>query len=348
VAQRAAKLWQQLGDSRARADALLLEGIALRLLGRWEEALVVLQEAVRLAREAGALYVCGHASYHIGYSYLQSGQWERAAATIAVALDLGKQSGNMVFYGSSSFLQGVLQYQRGDWTAARSWFLETQRHNGRATRVVIRAYAPYGQGLICVASSDVEEGARYLEEAISISQNGRLSFILHRAQRDLAEVELVQGQAVEAQVRLQPIIESPDCEQYNDITPMLPMLAWACIELGDERQAEALLDRALPQAEAQHHILAVLDILRIRALLSTRRERWEEGCQTLEQALVLARSMPHPYAEAKLLYVAGQLQAARRDTPAARENFLAALSNCTQLGERLYAVHIERDLTALG
>jgi class 3 adenylate cyclase/tetratricopeptide (TPR) repeat protein len=62
AAQRAVQFWGQLGDARARADALLLQGIALRLLGRWEEGLVVLEEAVRLAREAGALYVCAHAS----------------------------------------------------------------------------------------------------------------------------------------------------------------------------------------------------------------------------------------------------------------------------------------------
>jgi hypothetical protein len=68
----------------------------------------------------------------------------------------------------------------------------------------------------------------------------------------------------------------------------------------------------------------------------------------LEQALSLARSMPHPYAEAKLLYVAGQLEAASGDSCAAREHFIAALSICAGLGERLYAGRIERELMALG
>jgi tetratricopeptide (TPR) repeat protein len=265
-----------------------------------------------------------------------------------VALDLGKQSGNAFFYAGASFLQGVLQYQRGDWAATRTWFEQAQRYYGHSTRVVVRSYVPYGQGLIQVVTGDIEKGLQSLREAILQTEDVGFLFLLHRAQRDMAEVELVRGQAREARMRLQPITESPGCEQYNDITPMLPLLAWACIELGDGSQAEALLERALLQAEAQHHILAVLDILRVRALLYTRRERWEEGCQTLEQALVLARSMPHPYAEAKLLYIAGQLQAARGDTLTARQHFLAALSNCTQLGEWLYAVNIERDLSVLG
>jgi hypothetical protein len=73
--------------------------------------------------------------------------------------------------------------------------------------------------LIRTGVGDLEEGVRYLEEAISISQDGGLPFILHRAQRDMAEIELVLGQAVKAQVRLPPIAQSPGCEQYNDITP---------------------------------------------------------------------------------------------------------------------------------
>jgi tetratricopeptide (TPR) repeat protein len=325
----------------------MLQGIGLRLLGRWEEALVVLQEAVRLARDSGALYVCGHASYHIGYSYLQSGQWERAAATIAVALDLGKQSGNENFSGSASFLQGMLDLYRGDWAAARTWYEEVPRHHW-SQRATAWAYVPFGQGLIRVVTGDVEAGVHYLQEAISHKGGGGLPFIVHRAQRDLAEVELVQGQAVEAQVRLQPIVQTPGHEQYNDITPMLPMLAWACIELGDERQAETLLDRAAPLAEAQHHYLALLDVLRVRGLLYTRMERFALAQAALDDALSRARSMPHPYAEAKLLYTYGRLQAARGTTTAALDRFTEAGLICQRLGEQLYAVHIEREMKALG
>jgi tetratricopeptide (TPR) repeat protein len=347
AAQRAVRLWGQLGDGRAHADALLLQGIGLRLLGRWEEGLDVLGAAARLAREFGALYVWAHASYHIGYSYLQSGQWEPAGATIGVALDLNKQAGNESFYGSSSFLRGLLEYQRGEWGAMWDWFEQLPRHY-RALRVVTRAYAPYGQGLIRVITGEVEEGERFLREAISIAENGRLQFLLHRAQRDLAEIELVQGQSMEARVRLQPIIESPGFEQYNDITPMLPMLAWACIELGDDSQAETLLERVGPQAEAQHHFLALLDVLRVRGLLCIKQQRWQEGREVLRQALTLACEMPHPYAEAKLLYASGCLEAARGDADTARQQFSAALAICGRLGERLYAERIEREVASLG
>jgi tetratricopeptide (TPR) repeat protein len=347
AAERAARLWEELGDARARADALLLRGIALRVLGHWEEGLVVLEETAKEAREAGALYVCAHASYHMGYSYLQSGEWEQAAATIEVALDLNQQSGNQMFYGSSSFLQGLLEYHRGDWAAARHWFEQPQRHHGHASRVVTRAYAPIGPGLIRAVTGDLEEGVRYLQKAISICQDEGVPFILHRAQREMAEVELNLGRAVEARMRLQPIVEAPGYEPYNDVTPLLPLLAWACLEMGDESQAEALLVRAAPQAEAQRHYLALLDVLRVRGLLCIKQQHWQEGQEVLDQALTLARAMPHPYAEAKGLYTSGRLEAARGDPTTARQQFTAALSICTQLGERLYAEHIEREVSAL-
>jgi tetratricopeptide (TPR) repeat protein len=347
AAERAAQLWGQLEDARARADALLLRGIALRVLGHWEEGLVVLKEVVKGARETGALYVCAHAAYQLGYSYLQSGEWDKAAATIAVALDLNKQSGNQMFYGSSAFLQGLLEYHRGDWAAARHWFEQAQRHFGHASRTVTRAYAPIGPGLIGAVTGDLEEGLRYLQKAISISQDEGVPFILHRAQREMAEVELVLGHAAEARMRLQPIVETPGYGAYNDVTPLLPLLAWACIELGDERQAETLLERAAPQAKAQHHELALLDVLRVRGLLCIKQQCWQDGRKVLEQALTLARGMPHPYAEAKVLYTTGCLDAACGEPAAARRRFTASLTICTQLGERLYAESIEREMSAL-
>ncbi|MGO8947508.1 MAG: BREX system ATP-binding domain-containing protein [Ktedonobacterales bacterium] len=347
AAERAARLWEELGDAQARADALLLRGIALRVLGHWEQGLVVLEETAKEAREAGALYVCGHASYHMGYSYLQSGQWEQAAANIKVALDLNKQSGNQMFYGSSSFLQGLLEYHRGDWAAARHWFEEPQSHYRHASREETRAYAPIGLGLIRAVTGDLEEGVRYLQEAISICRDEGVPFILHRAQRELAEVDLVLGRAAETSMRLRPIVEALGYEAYNDVTPLLPLLAWACVELGDESKAEILLEQAAPQAEAQRHYLALLDVLRVRGLLCIKQQNWQAGQKALDQALTIARGMPHPYAKAKVLYTAGCLEAAGGDLATARQQFTAALAICSQLGERLYAGRIESEVSAL-
>jgi hypothetical protein len=57
--------------------------------------------------------------------------------------------------------------------------------------------------------------------------------------------------------------------------------------------------------------------------------------------------LPYPYAEAKALWVYGQLEATRGDPAAARGRFEEALAICVKLGERLYCPHIERNLSDL-
>jgi hypothetical protein len=57
--------------------------------------------------------------------------------------------------------------------------------------------------------------------------------------------------------------------------------------------------------------------------------------------------MPYPYAEAKALYVYGQLLVAKGEPGPAREQYWAALAICDQLGEGLYRPHIERALAVL-
>ncbi len=90
-----------------------------------------------------------------------------------------------------------------------------------------------------------------------------------------------------------------------------------------------------------------VDALRVQGLLATQQGRWAVAAEALDEALERTRAMPYPYAEAKTLWVYGQLEAARGDPVAARERFTPALAICDRLGEGLYRKRIERDLAAL-
>ncbi len=91
----------------------------------------------------------------------------------------------------------------------------------------------------------------------------------------------------------------------------------------------------------------LVDALRIKALLATRQGRWEEAEAALKEVLALCQAMPYPYAEAKALYVYGQLHEAKGEPERARERYEQALAICNRLGERLYAERIEGALMAL-
>ena len=51
--------------------------------------------------------------------------------------------------------------------------------------------------------------------------------------------------------------------------------------------------------------------------------------------------MPYPYAEAKALYVYGQLRTAQGEHDQARASFEEALAILNRLNERLYATRVE-------
>src|SRR5262249_25753448 len=90
--------------------------------------------------------------------------------------------------------------------------------------------------------------------------------------------------------------------------------------------------------------LILVDALGVGALVAVRQGRWQEAEAALEEALALCQAMLYLYAEAKVLYVYGQLDAARGEPEQAQKRFIAALTICDQLGEGLYRPHIERTL----
>jgi tetratricopeptide (TPR) repeat protein len=209
------------------------------------------------------------------------------------------------------------------------------------------AYAPFALGQLNLVTGHWPEGTRLLEEAVKHSTKGRNLHIQRKAQHELAEAELLMGRAQPAWLRLDPLVAVAGQEEEVDVIPLLPLIAWADLELEQSAPARALLEEAAERAHLQHHQLAMLDVLRVRAMLHLREEQWPAAEESLVQALASCRAMPYPYAEAKLLYCYGQMHAAKGEPERARERFEAALAICARLGEGLYRPHIEHALAAI-
>src|SRR5207245_1489607 len=122
---------------------------------------------------------------------------------------------------------------------------------------------------------------------------------------------------------------------------------WAHLELGDVAAAAALVGQALTLARAKNDRLALVDALRVQALLASRQHQWAEAEQALEEGLTLAHSMPYPYAEARLLHVYGAMHAQKGEPEPARERLEAALAIFRRLGARKDAERTEQALADL-
>jgi tetratricopeptide (TPR) repeat protein len=201
--------------------------------------------------------------------------------------------------------------------------------------------------LLCVVEGRREAGARYLDQAATIAKQSGGDTVLRLIEALWAECELLEGNAAAAYTRLVPLFEEGDLQERTRIE-LGVLRAWAAAQLGAEAEAATYVADSVKNAREQQMHLLLPDALRVQALWEISRHNWEEAQVALEQALFLCRTMPYPYAEAKALYVYGQLHAAQAQPQGARARFEEALSICSRLGERLYAGHIEAALACLG
>src|SRR5262249_49196962 len=143
--------------------------------------------------------------------------------------------------------------------------------------------------------------------SIALAQYSGILTMLRPAQAALAERDLLGGHPETARERLAPLLDRFPGQEEADVIPLLPLVAWAHLEMGGEDTAAEVVSPCLGRALASGHRLALPDALRVQALLALRQRRWDEARGVLEQALALVRTMPYPYAEAKALYVYGLL-----------------------------------------
>jgi hypothetical protein len=118
----------------------------------------------------------------------------------------------------------------------------------------------------------------------------------------MAEIDIVEDRAEAARARLVLLLDRPGLEEC-DVTVLLPVLAWAYLELGQVDLAENMVEQALRRARRETMCLVLVEALRVKAMIALRRGQQETTTHSLEEGLELARSMAYPYAEARLLYV---------------------------------------------
>jgi tetratricopeptide (TPR) repeat protein len=346
AALRGAELARAVGDEAILAYALVMHGLALEALGQGNEAQAVCEEAAVLAERLGELNPSARAQMTLGSlcdargDFAAARTWhERAAAAVTRFGD-----SPMVCFVLSVWSDSA--YWSGDWP----WSRALAARAAAAVRSVDRAYAasypPLARGRLDLAQGDWEAASTALLEAVRLATATGNPDVLRTCQALLAERDLLACHPEAACERLAPLLDPPD-QQDVAVTRTLPLLAWAYCDLGEQDRAEALAKQAVQLAERQDQRLALVDALRISALVASRTGRWPEAAAALEDAIARSHAMPYPYAEAKALYVYGLLYLESGEPEQARKRFEAARAILGSLGERLYAEQAERALERL-
>jgi tetratricopeptide (TPR) repeat protein len=274
----------------------------LMLLGRLEAARQAGRETLPRTETLGD-WLClsaGHrslAELHVLCGALDTAQ-EHVTRSLASATAFGAPGQISLALTS----RGWIARLRGQWDAARTALEQALALGRQLDGQLPAAYALIDIASLCLAEEDLAAAAAAGEEALALAQGAGDREALRCSSAVLAELEILEGRPGAARARLVPLLDRPGLEEYV-VTMFLPVLALAHLELGQVDVAAGTVAKALARARREGMRLVLVDALRVQALIDLRRERWDEAERSLEEGLSIARSIPYPHAEARLLEV---------------------------------------------
>jgi predicted ATPase len=337
---------------RAQDDALRLENLVQRayalatlsIASTAEEALEIVVLAERLG-DAESLWAGLNIAYN---SHLFAGDLSSARSYLERMMRQDVQT-----HRPATSLQaiGELAFYCGDWRRAREAWEELASIEEREE--------PFGAGMVPGYGS-LNMGILELAQGHEAAARSRLKPALERAfaagdlqaqtfiAMAVAEADLLASRVDVAGDLLERVYAHPGMQDMCQWQAFLtPLVAWADLELGSSKQAQKQIEACEAYVRAQQMDLCLPDLLRIRALIAVKGERWQEAEAALKEASEIAHVMPCPWIELKAHYVNGQLYEAVGRPSRAVEAYARALVICDRLGEGLYRPHIERELAAL-
>ena len=347
AAERAAALAPLVQDGKLLAEIGWMHGFALTMADRSDEALAVMEATVPLAEAAGDLYSLAHTLNNMGCIYDGMGKREEAKPYFDRALAAAERGGDLVQIAFLLCNRGAGALDTGDWGAARADF-ERALALSRAVGLSKASAEPLvGLGSLSLCEGAWDEASRYLEEALTLAERMDDLSMRWRTQNLLAERDLLQRRPEGALARLEPLLDHPDLAE-GEVIGLLPTAAWAHLALGALAQAEETSIEALARARAYSDVFVLLAALRVRAMVLIARRCWEEAVPSLEEGLSLARGLPYPYAEARLLHLYASMHIQQGEPEPARERLQAALDIFQRLGARKDVEQVEQALAPLG
>jgi len=346
AAERATTIARGLGDDHTLLMAQERWAAASGVLGKLSETHQVLtHEVIPLAETLGDASTLLRAFNNLGATYSCWGNYHETQHCIERALQLGERLGNQKDVLFLHYQLGLNAFCMGQWKRAHTAYEQAVREARAGARFWGYTYAFYGLGMLALAEGEEAAASSYFEEAGRMEESPDDS-MMQDMEWALAERDLLAGQPAAAYTRLAPFLGPANRESIY-VKEYLPRLAWAMLELDKETEAQPLLAELVAEAREAQMRPALIEALRAQALVWIKQQRWEEAEHALEETLALSQVLPNPYAEAKTLYVFGQLHLQRGAPVLARERLEAALVILDKLVERLYASRIEQVLAQL-
>jgi tetratricopeptide (TPR) repeat protein len=165
-AEKARDLYEQAGD-RANVGRVLndLGGITF-LLGKHDEAIGFLKQAVSILFDAAGDVETGYAVSSLAQVYLRTGQPERAAERARTALELlGGREDALEEVGNVQLVLGRALMELGETAEADEWFAAAETSFSERESASLLAAAWMARGELAIARDDTAEAAQLYRQA---------------------------------------------------------------------------------------------------------------------------------------------------------------------------------------
>ena len=314
---RAAEIASALGDERLLIRTELFRYEHLWFLGQVPDVLSEAESLLRRAESLGDSLAIRLALAHAAEAATYAGQFELAWEYRERELAVEERIPSPFMMVSTLDNLAWQARLRGEWEVAREHIqqaldLGSSMSNARSGLPILE------RGTLALWQGDWELASRSLEESVATSDRLSNPETLRLGQAALAELHLLQGQPEAAARRLEPVLDRPGLQEF-DVTALLPILAWAYLEMGEVGRAEQVVAEGIKRALAQKNRLALVDALRVQGMMLARLGQWQEAKRAFEEAVSLPQMMPYPYAEARAQYEWGMMLVRKGEPAQARE-----------------------------
>jgi DNA-binding winged helix-turn-helix (wHTH) protein/tetratricopeptide (TPR) repeat protein len=162
---------RQSGESLVVAQAMVLEGDALRILGRNDEAIRRFQEAREISEKKGFLWVVGMALANLGVTLQSQGNLAAAEEAQRASLAVAQQLGTSLGIASQYYQLGVLYQDRGEIKEALKAIEQSNVWYGKMGDRMNQVAALSVSVGLRASRGDLTEALRDSEHAVTLSHD---------------------------------------------------------------------------------------------------------------------------------------------------------------------------------
>lgn len=187
------KLLPLLEESQSKVEVLIDIGSIFRVVGRWTEAEIYLEQAAHLAKKIGLDLLLAKSLLFLGSTQAAKSSYDLAEMNLTAALQIFKQHNNYLGIQDAFSNIGVIQWAKGDLDNALENILKSREIANNQQNALGLAQASGNLGLIYETKGDYKNALTFYEECAEISEQNANKLYLSKILGNIGNIYLNLG-----------------------------------------------------------------------------------------------------------------------------------------------------------